>query len=440
MNSSDNKIANSQDTPNIETATKPKKCNVLFWITFILFLIVSYIVYTILRFQRTSEEFPFFQAVDLRESTNFLTSHLFNQITFFLAPAKHGKTRFLNNLTTYLIKSGSLGINIDANFGNFSSPEHLFTSLKNGFISSFSEIKPYLTKEQVHILNELTKNNNNNNVNNQNLKKNKQDKNTNQDRKNSVNIPSNLHSSLVLPYSQIINSIDYVLNTVSNNGNLSLKAIWNFVDTLEEYHAILKPVIIIQNADYLIDSNLSYVASDLLGKLSRQSEYKVNIPIIFELHDSRLLHEPFVHNPLNFFPQMLQKSNARVIRTGKLEDPDIKYLIKNSYFRRYEARKIRKAFGRYPSQFAAVYENLLLGDDLKTAIDREQRRIDQQISLMLQNTPRTGLLKGICRGKTSFDQFDIVGLDNILRNGLLWIDDEFKLHFANKGVKNSICS
>ena len=442
MDSSNNKVAD-KDT---ELTKKSKKRNALYWITFILFIIVLIIVYIILRFQRTSEEFPFFQTADLKESTMFLPSHLFNQITFFLSPAQRGKTMFLNNLTKLLIKAGRLAVNIDANFGEFSSPDNLLLSLKNGLITSFSEIKPYLTKEQIQALNEINSNIQSNNKNSKNAKNSKnqkinaKSKNFMKSLSNSIQIPKNLHPALVPFYSQTIEALNIVISTISNNASLSLKAFWNFIDILESTHKILGPVLIIQNADYLIESNLSYVASYLIGKLSRQSEYESNIPFIFELHDSRLLHEPFSHNPLNFYPLLLQKANSRIVRSGKLNNNDIKYLVQNSYFRRYEARKIQKTFGKSPSQFAVVFENLLLGDDITTAINREQNRINQQVSLMMKNTPKTGLLKTLCRGKSNFDQDDLIGLDNLLRYGLLWIDDAFKLHFANKGVKNAICS
>jgi len=74
-------MSNPEDI-NTDDVDKPKKCNPLVWITLVLLLIVIIIVYTILRFSRTIGQFPFLPTQGLQESTNYLATHLFNQIVF----------------------------------------------------------------------------------------------------------------------------------------------------------------------------------------------------------------------------------------------------------------------------------------------------------------------------------------------------------------------
>ena len=319
-----------------------------------------------------------------------------NQI-FISAPYKAGKSRLLNFVAEEMVKDGRLVLNLD--LSNVHSYDDFLKMFRIACIRNLHQIKSILSSSQLKKLPTFP-----------------------------VMPKENLTESYQLPQQlrELYNSLYANLERLGEH--FETRPFIQINRFLREAYPVLRPVIIIQNFDKLLDSK-------------RGEKYWSNLHLItschvlLELEDSSLKLDKNFINTHRFIEILPPKASAEKSFVGE-----------NAVFTPFEYRKIISNFGEHYGVFSEIHENLKSGSKLDEAIKNELNQTNalvntalSQIKFKKSHLPicseeeQTG--NGIIQTISSIEPYKL-----LIKKGLIYVRNDLTLIAANKAFHNAFCS
>lgn len=220
------------------------------------------------------------------------------------------------------------------------------------------------------------------------------------------------------------------LKSVKRQG-FSENGLQEFFRLLREAHSSIKPIILIHNFDKLYslrngeDAEFGLKLIEALkAKQTERLQYEATVPIILEIKDSYIRLTREFSNVYRFF---------EVTKFKKLKTE----LANLKVFTSAEVRKISFAFGSHAGSYAHILERLRTSQKIDDAISAEIEAVKAEV----QNYPIPANVKDIC-GLLPADSYSVKldPLRPLIQRGLIYINSQMKVTFANKAVKKAICN
>ena len=341
---------------------------------------------------------PFTIEEQLNQSINkYLEEYPVKSQVFISAPYKAGKSRLLNSIAENTAKDGRLVLNLD--LSNVHSYDDFLKMFRIACIKNMHQIKSILSSSQLKKLPIFPE------------------------------VPrENLTESYQLPQQlrELYNSLYASLEELGQHFETgSFIQINRF---LRDAYPVLRPVIIIQNFDKLLDSK-------------RGEKFWANIHLInschvfLELEDSSLKLDKHFMDAHRFIEILPPKASAEKNFVGK-------YAV----FAPGEYRKIVSTFGEHYGVFSDIHEDIKSGSRLDEALKNQLNQTNAlvQSSLAQIKFKRTHL--PICSEEEQTGNDIIKTISSIepyrllIKKGLIYIRNDLSFVAANKAFHNAFCN
>ncbi|OHT02761.1 hypothetical protein TRFO_30010 [Tritrichomonas foetus] len=199
-----------------------------------------------------------------------------------------------------------------------------------------------------------------------------------------------------------------------------------FFDSLEQITATTIPVVIVQSVNRLRDFAPQVYAA-AFARLSRRDQYRDNVPVIIETSDTLFR--------MNYLPPFYQVSEV-----DEIEDPYTNLGSKLHAFTNAELKKIKHAVGFQGGAVDNIFEEIRKHEPIDVAIEKEVRKINEKVNALKTESK---VLHRICDSKERpiyVGKGEIPEIESLLKKGLLYINDEYKLRVANHAVWKCLCT
>lgn len=364
-----------------------------------------YVLFMRRAFVRNDIRFPYFWSKELnRTLRRYVETLPSRQVLFVTGTYQSGKSRALDIISKEL--RDRLVIKLTGS--NPLSLEVFADQLKHSILRGLINICPLMTADQIKTLNLPI------------------------DKRR----PSKLSNEIHPIAAQINKQFTKILNTlVLDNNIVNSSAVWSFFALLNQYHDILRPVIIIQNSDGIFADKTSGIFEITEHVLRAKNQYNDFLPIVLEIHNSMIVKR---------FNKFSGQNILRFVETSELNETATEILIRNHVFSSSELKRVISVFGKHGGAMSHIYEDLKYGSSINEAIEKELHDTEDLVNNAVNFAgQRNEIPRLLCKsnGVISYpNKTKLVPFQQMFEKGLLYVDNELKIHVANKGILKSICN